>query len=144
MCVYGGVCACVYACVRVSWAGEYVASQARLNKHFWSPVARFHSSEQLSNVPADKRMTRQPGAARACRLSATCQARPRSLLWPGMPTGSTGQSGHACWSAKQHHTKGPAFMLTLKSSGQTSAQLALFPTGLLSPPQLCRQGDVRV
>lgn len=82
------VCVCVCVCLCVSLGLENnVASQARLDPAASGVNEPVPFSEQLSNVPADKRMTRQPRLPGAYRLSATCQARP-SLLWPRMPLGA--------------------------------------------------------
>lgn len=65
-------------------------------------------SEQLSNVPAgaeDKRVTRQPGAARSSQAVCHTPGQARPAAGTGHPLGALARSGHACWSPKQHCTK---------------------------------------
>ena len=90
------------------------------------------------NVPVgaeDKRMTRQPGAARS--LQAVCHMPGQAELAAatGCPLGALARVGMPA-GLRNSTIQRPAFTWPPRSSGQMSVQLALFPIWLFTAPQL--------
>ena len=86
------MCVCMPGCVSLGLENN-VASQARLDLVASRVNRRIPFSEQLSNVPADKRMTRQPGAARSLQAVCHMPGQAELAVATGCPLGALARVG---------------------------------------------------